>query len=33
MQSGTFSVCTDLSAGSVAGTAYRTDFIVIDVAE
>jgi len=32
-QSGTFSVCTNLSAGSVAKIAYRTDFIVIDVAE
>ena len=29
-QSGTFSVCTRLSAGSVAGTAYRTDFIVVE---
>jgi len=29
-QSGTFSVCTNLGYGSVAGTAYRTDFIVID---
>jgi len=28
-QSGTFQVCTRLAAGSVAGTAYRTDFIVI----
>jgi len=30
-ESGTFSVCTGLPVGSVAGTAYRTDFIVIDV--
>ena len=30
-QSGTFAVCANLSAGSVAGTAYRTDFIVLDV--
>ena len=28
-QSGTFHACTTLPAGSVAGTAYRTDFIVI----
>lgn len=27
-QSGSFSVCARQSAGSVAGTAYRTDFIV-----
>jgi len=27
-QSGIFSVCTGLAYGSVAGTAYRTDFIV-----
>ncbi len=32
-QSGAFSVCTNLSYGSVAGTAYRTDFIVIDELE
>jgi hypothetical protein len=29
-QSGSFQVCTRLSPGSVAGTAYRTDFIVIN---
>ena len=29
-QSGSFSVCARLSAGSVAGTAYRTDFIVVE---
>jgi len=29
-QSGTFSVCARVSVGAVAGTAYRTDFIVID---
>jgi hypothetical protein len=28
-QSGTFQVCAPLSAGSVAGTAYRTDFIIV----
>jgi hypothetical protein len=28
-QSGTFEVCARLSAGSVAGTAYRTDFIIV----
>ena len=27
-QSGSFWVCAQLAAGSVAGTAYRTDFIV-----
>jgi hypothetical protein len=32
-QSGSFSVCTQLSAGSVAGTAYRTNFTVIDKIE
>jgi len=29
-ESGTFSVCTGLEAGSVAGTTYRTDFIVVN---
>lgn len=28
-QSGTFEACTRLAAGSVAGTAYRADFIVV----
>lgn len=28
-ESGTFHACTRLGAGSVSGTAYRTDFIVI----
>ncbi len=32
-ESGTFSVCTRLGFGSVAGTAYRTDFIVISEIE
>jgi hypothetical protein len=32
-ESGTFSVCTGLSAGSVVSTAYRTDFIIIEEAE
>ena len=32
-QSGNFSICTRLSAGSVAGTAYRTNFTVIDKIE
>lgn len=32
-QSGSFSVCTRLAAGSVAGTAYRTSFIVINEIE
>lgn len=29
-QSGNFSVCTGLSAGSIARTVYRTDFTIID---
>lgn len=32
-QSGTFAVCTRLSFGAVADTAYRTDFIIIDKTE
>lgn len=32
-QSGTFSVCTRLAAGSVTGTASRFDFIVIEEIE
>lgn len=32
-QSGTFEVCTGLAFGSVAGTAYRTDFTVIQEIE
>ena len=30
-ESGTFSVCSSLPAGSVARATYRTDFIVIEV--
>lgn len=32
-QSGTFSVCAPLSPGAVAGTAYRTDFIIVNEVE
>jgi hypothetical protein len=29
-QTGSFSVCTNLGAGAVVGTRYRTDFILIE---
>ena len=32
-ESGSFRVCAPLAAGSVAGTAYRTDFIVVSEVE
>jgi hypothetical protein len=32
-QSGTFAACTRLAPGSVAGTAYRTDFIIVSEIE